>query len=367
MADIATTETIITSDRDLVDAIVYLASLAAQPQAIDAALDTLRIITANWAPETPLDETDRAVLKKLATDLKDYLINRDPLRSFTEQTLEQRLQENLKNRYQTSRLAFDFNAAALGSLGLAEATILIPSGLNIIDRIILSIPIFLMLITLTNAWFYLTSLKNFKIELRKVFSYICIGTVGLGVQFLHFTYIQLAGLGQVPLYKYGGLPLIGLLSFLAFYIGLRKYTNLLKLNNKSLPTQFVGGILLLGVVLVGLSSYLLRISDKSYFILSLGSVVSIAIMAIFNSQIAHTITDGVTPVYALSIRRLYLFFLAVAAGSSAYTLVIIWIVSLGGSVGLSGNALSTTLGICATPALLLLLHSGYSFKKETSK
>jgi hypothetical protein len=349
------------ADHNLVDSIVYLASLAAQPSAIDPALDTLRIVTTRWTPGAPLAEADRAALYQVVADLKDYLVNHDPLRSFTYEGLERRLQGNLQNKGASSKYTLTFWPAVFSCLGLAAGTLIVPSALSLWNRIFLAIPVFLTLTTLANAWFYLSSLNGFKVELRQAFWYLCAGTVGLGVQFLHFAYIPLSGQGELPLYKYGGLPVIGFLAILVIYLGLRKYAKLLNLTNPYMSPWMLSGVLVATTAVTTLVVYLFSVPGKAYLVFSLANFVGISALSLFGSRIALAITHSVTTLYAVSIHRLYIFLTAVFAGALAYAFVV------AGLGGLSGNALSVTLGVCATPALLFLLHSGSSFKKETNR
>lgn len=350
------------TDRQLVDTIVYLASLVAQPDTIDRTLDTLRIVTAHWEPETALSVGERVTLEQLARDLKDHLIHDDPLRNFTEEALEDRLWVNLHGkRSLRSRLTLGFVPAAIGCIVLAMATLIIPLTPRLLDRVFLVIPIFLVLTTIVNAWFYLSSLREFKKELRHAFLYLCGGALVLGAQFVHFAYISLSDQGALPLYKYGGLPFITFAAFVIMYLGLRKYARLLSIHKWYMALWSVIGLLLITTGLAVLTAYALPVSDKGYFMFSLGSTLGITVMSLLSSQVTRVILRSVAPIYAQSIRRLYVFLLAVFVGAIVYTVAILWFKEL------SGDILKVVLGACATPALLLLLYSGYSFKKETSK
>jgi hypothetical protein len=75
-------------DDQLVDRIIYLASLASAQEAIDSIIEPLREVTARRQPDTPLSGEDRQQLQDVEARLKKYLVSQDPLRSFDDQSLE---------------------------------------------------------------------------------------------------------------------------------------------------------------------------------------------------------------------------------------------------------------------------------------
>jgi hypothetical protein len=70
--------------RQLVDRIVYLASLMSEPQRVDTILDKLRVITAR---SSKLSDQDIKALKPIKNELEDYLVTKERIRSFTKASL----------------------------------------------------------------------------------------------------------------------------------------------------------------------------------------------------------------------------------------------------------------------------------------
>ncbi len=70
-----------------VDIITYVAGLASNPVRIDPALDKMRVITAQMQPGQGLTEADQQVLRSVYLDIERYLVNDEPLRNFTPESL----------------------------------------------------------------------------------------------------------------------------------------------------------------------------------------------------------------------------------------------------------------------------------------
>ena len=159
----------ITADRQLVDTVVYLASLTSQTEEIDPMLDSLRYITARWTQSEPLPVEDRAELRQLVVELKDYLINRDPLRAFSKQSLDARLQANLHSDLPepASSRPIGFATVIVASCGVALAAFITPLTLSIRLRSLIAVPAFLLVSIIGTVWFYLSSLANFRVEFKR--------------------------------------------------------------------------------------------------------------------------------------------------------------------------------------------------------
>src|SRR5687767_11666346 len=86
------------TDRQLVDTTIYLASLASERRTIDPFLDTLRNITIHWKPDTPLSQNDRQAILDTQNKIKNYLLNQDPVRALSQESLEKKLQAQSVSR-----------------------------------------------------------------------------------------------------------------------------------------------------------------------------------------------------------------------------------------------------------------------------
>ncbi|HSX17082.1 MAG TPA: hypothetical protein VLH86_03215 [Patescibacteria group bacterium] len=70
-----------------VDIIVYVVGMASDTSKIDIYLDNMRLITAHHKEGEPLDAQEQQKLYEVYTNLENYLVTKEPLRSFTTDSL----------------------------------------------------------------------------------------------------------------------------------------------------------------------------------------------------------------------------------------------------------------------------------------
>lgn len=78
-----------------VDIVVYAANLVSQPQQIDNLLETVRSITSNSNAQA-LSDDDQSNLQQTYLAIEDYLVNKEPVRTFTKESLRQMIADDLK-------------------------------------------------------------------------------------------------------------------------------------------------------------------------------------------------------------------------------------------------------------------------------
>ena len=220
-------------DRKLIDRITYLASLASEGHLVDDMLDALRKITARWDNTAPLDGADRKNLATLETKLKDFLVNKDPLRSFTGEELEDRIRlREIKKPFINKYLI-----ATIVSFVLGGFAYLIPiQDLTSEYRILIAAATQLLVSQLATVWFYISNLGNFKKEFRQAYALIAFGILPIGILYAQIGLVQILGIGETPPFHYGGMTYFAALAFVFMYFGLRKYALLLKIKT-SLPLE----------------------------------------------------------------------------------------------------------------------------------
>jgi hypothetical protein len=348
------------TDKELIDTIIYLTSLASETKAIDSDLDTLRTITAQSDIQVGLSAEDRRALQRVISKIKDYLVHRDPLRDFTEASLEQRLNATAQSSL-PRRKSLGYSAAVLIAAICSLPVIVIPSSFSFWDRLFIAAPIFILATALLNCWFYLSSLQNFKPQLRRVFIYFCVGSIVLGVQFVHFISIRLLHQEQDSLYKYGGLTIFASIALLAIYIGLRKYARILGIQSHFTSAGLIVGVQAVAAAAAFAVPFLLAVPEKGYFGFSVFSLFTLMVSAAFGVGTSYAIMRNVTAAYAASMKWLFLFTI------SAYLGPLVYVTTIMVRGELSGSALGAALAVCALPPMLLLMYSGYSFKKETGR
>lgn len=78
--------------------VTYAAGLVSNPTDIDPLLDPVRKITAMHAPGEDLSPTNQSVVFKVYLNLEEYLMTRDPIRTFTKDELRNRLDADLTSK-----------------------------------------------------------------------------------------------------------------------------------------------------------------------------------------------------------------------------------------------------------------------------
>jgi hypothetical protein len=353
-----------TTDHQLVDRIAYLGSLASDQRAVDPMLDTLRYITSKWSAGAPLGKEDRASLVILETKLKNYLLHKDPLRSFTTKSLEDRLTAQARSSHAgLDRTIRDFVIVLLLTIGSGGAVLVSPIGFPESTRLVAAFPISLLTLHLGIVWFYLTSLRNFNRQFREAFMYLCVGILWFGVLVTAFTLVQVFELTKYPAFKYGEYGAIGLLSYGCLYLGLRKYASLLQIKSRCMSLKFLGSVVLVSDLVLAIVPHIAKVppSDELYLRFSLITLLPCFIFAAFGAMLARQIMHRVTPAYVTSIRILFFYmlsFMIVAPTGIGYVFIF---------GALQGNSLNTYMLFTSLPIQTILLYSGFIFKRETGR
>ncbi len=340
-------------DRRLVDRITYLATLASRNKDIDAMMDTLREITAHWHAPAPLTPEDHAALERLENDLKHYLVTADPLRNFTIESLEERVSTRTNHTSWYSLAGVIAISMATGALAF-----LLPLSAN--TRILLSVPLFFVVLHIGTAWFYLTALGNFKQDVRWAFIYISAGIVMLSLAFSHYVILSLLNIDSYPALRYGGITWLFSIPFMLIFIGLRSYARLLQVKSKFTSSWLAPTIALAAAVVLLFVPHGAVPNTIYFHIWSIGAAM-ISIFALPSSILAHKIQQAATAAYAKPMRWLYYYTLVVGLGSVVAVGAVFWLGEL------YGGPLALVTAACGTAPQLVLLYTGYSFKKETGK
>jgi len=218
-----------------------------------------------------------------------------------------------------------------------------------------------MSVAFFTVWFYLSALRNFRPELRAVFLRLSAGIVLVGVQFSQFASVPFAGPELARLYQYGDVFVLIWLAQTMYYLGVRKYAQLLKIQSRVVSVKLFAGTMLAGVLVVVLAAALFHMRDPVYYIISISCIAGSCLAATLGAWVAYLIQQNLTTIYAQSMRWYYIFLASVAVGTLIYGVVV---TVLG---GLSGNEVYGIVGMLAGGPALLMLYTGYWFKKETSR
>ncbi len=345
-------------DRQLVDRILYLGSLASRRQDIDPLMDTLRVVTASWNPVQPLSASQDRQLKELEKKLKDYLVTLDPLRSFTYETLEKRLMEQAQGHIQFWKDSYW--GTVIISVIVGCISFVLPLSLGLKDRALLSTFLGFVILHVGIARFYITALKNFKNQFRKVYVYLSAAAIVLSIAFAQYLIIELFDLSRFPQFRYAGIAWLFSIAFILMYLGFRMYAQMLQIK-----TRFTS----LGVALsiaVGASILILvlphhSVAEPLYFKISSVATGLLPVFSLLSASLAKKIKQTVTPAYAKSVNWLYYYTLVVGLGS------ILGQVAFHLLGELYGERSAVIMIVFGVAPQLVMLYASYLFKKETSK
>jgi len=350
-------------DQNLLDKIVYLAGMVSQPQAIDPLLDRVRRVTAQMTPGTALTPQSRADLEMTYQAIEEYLINDEPLRSFTKESLESQTQRYLeigtkgglerKIRRQVFLIVGGVIVVNLTAHGLAQA---------FWPKQVLTISMMPTILTLYIGlnWLFLSSLKTFVPKLRQAYSWICAGLMGIGVgAALWVAYSSVPSVYHLPIFRHGLSMYVIAASYCISYVGLRKLARVLGKRSILLnwPLLVVGvGICCLGVLLIPHGD----VPDAQYLDwLNLPQGVVI-FLGIGISILAFSIQRNITTMYASALR-----WVGAAYVYATLTTIVGVVILL--MTGLEpGGRLSFVSGI-VSGATIMMLTAGYKFKVSAGK
>ena len=80
----------------ILDVVTYVASLASNPDDIDPMLDKMRAITASLGPNQELSKADEQTLLQVYRQIEEYLVTKEPIRTFTKEELRTRIAPELR-------------------------------------------------------------------------------------------------------------------------------------------------------------------------------------------------------------------------------------------------------------------------------
>jgi hypothetical protein len=348
-------------DNALIDRIIYLASLASIHDTIDKDLDILRSITARRQATELLKIEEREQLFGLEERLKDYLIHHDPLRSFTVETLEERLQKQAHPKLPTQINAYLLAlAVAIASSGIAM--IIPPFDMSMSLRIALAISFYLFAVQVGTAWFYLSSLSNFKAGLRRAFLLISAGTIMFGLLYTNYILTDYTGLARYPLFRHSIIAaLTAGIGFFLIYLGLRCYARLVGARSWAASLRLMAAVYVCTLIILVLTPHAKLTADEAlYAYLVLPGSVGTVLPQLFGSFLARRVRSNATPAHARPLHILQWYLIIVAVPSLGGLLATWWF----------GEIMGTNRNIYFLSGIIpeaVLMYTGYIFKKGTSR
>lgn len=167
-----------------INRIIYLASLVSDSIQINEYLDPLREFTARReSPNEPLSPSEDAMLTVLESKIRDYLLVKEPLRSFTPETLEQRLYEKVEAPSIIKQLRWLVAGIVAIGVSLAIAAMLLVPLDSLAVRLSVALMAAITTFYVGGVGLLLASLKQFSPALRSIYRSLsvsfAVGCVGV--------------------------------------------------------------------------------------------------------------------------------------------------------------------------------------------
>jgi hypothetical protein len=349
------------SGREIIDEVVYLASLASERGAINPLLDRLRRVTARvQGSGTALTSADQSELRAVEQGLTTYLIKRDPLRSFTPELLRRRLDEQMGRGQKRLRMPRVLAVIlGLSGAGFALMFALMPASLDWYARVTLALAGFIVPLHAGIIWLFWSALEDFSKGLRRAYALICLGIAMTMIGAMQFPFLfAFPRLLEWPVFRYGGfLPLFAVMCGL-FYFGLRIFVRLLGIKTW-LTSPVVWVVVGALTVMVTALPHRAAVADEAFFDLSVASFALCAFISVPNALMARATMRHVTGRYDRAMKWF----------SITQTVIVVASVVYAAAVFVVGPTTAVAISMIASPFMvseLLLLVSGYVFKRDVA-
>lgn len=289
---------------NLLEAILYLASLASNQRQIDIILDPLREITARqeFKKDSPTPD-DNAKLRPIFDEVVGYLTTREKVRAFTPEDLELRLQDRFEGSGAHHTLGITLAITFLITVVLGAGCLLIKPPASALENasdltsfyILLSLPTMFTVVSLSAAWFFFSALRYFREKLQRAYKVIAFSVAALGIAHLQMPILAyVSTLGSAWVWD-GGVGLLYVPTHTLIYVGTAIFARSIQIRNRFTAWPTVVSIGAICFVLVGLAPHSPARWNESFFDLATGTfplgVVASLAAAINCYLIARRVND----------------------------------------------------------------------------
>lgn len=246
-----------------IDIVIYLASMASDPRAIDPILDTVRNVTSRLRPNETLAPTDLQQLARAYNQLEAYLTKDEPLRSYDKAGLDGKILQKFQlgsdsvetywrqaeasantsvelkpvaaDRTDRTRRSKNLGLRIIGgALILGTASFFLPAisspELPWSNNFDMVFSLAADLVLFGGAWLFLRGLPGFKTGLRRSYIVLCCAMVLLALaqsQQVIYTYL---GLWSNPFIAHGGVAIGFAIPVVLFYVAMSLFARLLRVR-----------------------------------------------------------------------------------------------------------------------------------------
>ncbi|HSE60796.1 MAG TPA: hypothetical protein VLA88_00720 [Candidatus Saccharimonadales bacterium] len=300
-----------------IDRIVYLSSLVSDSRHIDAYLDPLRRITAVGSSDetTLLDPKVALTLNRIESELTEYLVKTEPLRSFTPESLQQRVYE----RFEAPKLIRSLRWQTTGIIALTLVVVGFVVNLpfsTISVRLDVGLVLGIAVCYLGGLFLFLSALKHFSAEAARAYLWFSLGFAIGSVSLLINAILTLIYEAHTPWDKLWLLNFGVYAQYIALYTGSAKLANLQGVKSRLTNGWVVGLISLTTGALLLMPPVGREVEAVSGLVLPLVGMA--LILTIAAAELIRKIWKTSTPLYKAPNKALWFTFTAAALGWFVY-------------------------------------------------
>jgi hypothetical protein len=347
----------ITAGKRQVETVIYLASLASEPHAIESILDDVRSVTATMSPNAELTAEQSQLLKTVEEQLVRYLTEEEPVRDFTKDTLRDRIEARFAGGLSFSSLRWMLFWTLLVTLCVGAVLLMLPLDLTAKARFQMVGSTVFGILPAGAAIFFFTALRTFKPQLQRAYQLICLGMLVFGVSMLAQPILDFNHVRESP---YGAFAIAApmLIAFAMIYLGIRRYLGVIGLTSRLYQTRTLFIVLTIGSIIAIILPHA-NIPDfpEFFFDLSAALLIQLGLLNIMTGLMLLGIAKHSAQIYASAHRGLGI--ALILAGSGALYILLLRCL-LGAARPDGPYALSILAFIIAG---LLFLWVGYAFNR----
>lgn len=295
-------------DQNEIEKTTYLASLVSDPVVVDPLLDEIRFITARGA-DAILTDSDRTTINQVQEQLKEYLVTKERVGSFTKEGLQQKLTKHFSRTYKdTERMLRRQLAAVLILPFLIAMIVFFALSFEQDLQLVAAIPALLASQYIGLLWFFWSGRKALVTALQNSLSLILAALVILvagGVIFVLLAFLP--DIAQQPIFLYGGPLPVYIFGFYLLYLGANMYAKQVGMSPNA--RTYVNPITVTAAALalyftIWFLPHSFRVSHEIFFDVSIASFGAGAFLCAVASVLIFSTARQVTKRYTGGLRYL---------------------------------------------------------------
>lgn len=283
---------------NLLDVVMYLASLASNPREIDVVMDAVRRMTAQGQGKGATSPQDTQKLQEVQKQLETYLVTKEQVRTFTHEDLQERIERRFRLGGYLAKRAKRSLIGLLLVTPLCMLALLIPQPHGLPPAIADKFGL-LMVICLVITWLcviaalqFLLGLAGFQQEVKRAYAAICVGTVFVGLGVLQLPVIVSLGWLNTPVFTSGGFMALHIISATVLFWGVCMFAR--RVGSKNIGR--IAAIILPSAIIIAIVGGLVAGAASPFDVTPIGRLWAGALFAASAGIVLH-IKRTATPIY----------------------------------------------------------------------